>query len=95
MHRARVFTGVLASFFVALFVVACQEQSTSPVDVATPGGLTPAKKAASNANEQAVQVFIDGVNAALVGENYQLGVVEYITSGDSEEIGLTVLAKSV
>lgn len=95
MHRARVFTGVLASLWVALFVVACQEQSTSPVDIVTPGGLTPAKKAASNANEQAVQVFIDGVNAALAGENYQLGVVEYITSGDSEEMGLTVLAKNV
>jgi hypothetical protein len=95
MHRARVFTGVLASLWVALFVVACQDQSTSPVDVATPGGLTPAKKVASNANEQAVQVFIDGVNAELVGEGYQLGVVEYITSGDSEEMGLTVLAKNV
>jgi hypothetical protein len=89
MHRARVFTSVLASLWVVLFVVACQEQSTSPVDVATPGGLTPA---ASDATEEAVLAFMDGVNAQLVerGDDVRLGVVEYITSDDGEQVGRTV-----
>jgi len=95
MHRARLFTGVLASLWVALFVVACQEQSTSPVDVATPGGLTPAAK--SDATEQAILAFGDGLNAQLEaqGESMRLGLVEYITSGDSEEMGRTVFFSAV
>lgn len=97
MHRARVFTGVLASLWVALFVVACQDQPASPT-ANVDGSLRLAKSsAADDAAIEAIASAMGRVNAELASERaeYQVAVAEYVTAGDDgEHMGQTVFANN-
>jgi hypothetical protein len=90
MHRARVFTGVLASSWVALFVIACQNEPTAPAgtEAANPPGLTLA------ADDAGLAQMLDDINIELAaaGAKYRAVKVETIAA---EEMGQTIFWRDV
>lgn len=88
MHRESLwFAGVAA----ALIAVGCQEQPTSPsADV--DGGLRLAKS--SGNAEAAALAFMDAANAQLEleGVGVRLAGIEYVTTGENGQMGITVFA---
>lgn len=86
MHRARVFTGVLASLWVALFVIACQQESgvpAGPDSVSGPvGPINLAKKV--NQGDPEVLAMMRDVNERLAAAGLNIAVeqIEFFTIGN-------------
>lgn len=80
-----------------LLLLACQNDDSLPIDIQS---ATPSVKS-GNSQESGSQVitsdYLDAINVGLEsqGMNYRIAMAEYITNGDSQEAGQTVLAKNV
>lgn len=75
---------------VALFMFGCQEQPTSPsVGVDAGSRLAPSASA-----EAAALAFMDAANARLEleGTGFRLAGIEYVTTGENGQMGVTVFA---
>ena len=87
MLRRRFLFPVVAG---ALAFVACQDSAVAPDDVDAPE----LRKAAGQSAGEAIQALMDDMNVALAdqGADYRVAMAEYITSGDGDEGGNTIIA---
>ncbi len=90
MLKRSTFAHVAIAATLAFSVAACSDSATSPE---TLGDNVAAPSFAVVANDDAIQNMMARVNAKLAadGANYILAVVEYLTAGDSEAQGRTVI----